>query len=557
MVRWMIKRDWKTRSLFIALCCALFVSSHTVSAATVPPSIYPLIGDYGGAIREEEPRADGAVHLDTERTIQRLKELHVNAYFYLIWHEKSDWDDLRKEFLPAAKRAGINVWVYLVPPSEAEIKRPEPFGTDYIAWFRAVGRLSRDFPNLKGIVMDDFSDNLSFFNPRYLAKAKEAGLSQNPQLLFYPQIYYAALTPALLKRYQTLFDGVVMSFRDDHYRNTQKIDRMIGQLDEVRSILAPFHLPFIVMIYASRLSATPANPSVDYVEGALKLAMTRLKLRRLEGIVTYVLQKEFDHEDDNLAQSGKGYANLFAPHLSDDEALGGHYVEWSQRIYISPHSRATLRFWHMSVYPPQLAAGAYVKQVLIDDQVVWQRKITDHPTNQWHSVTLDLTPLLRNKRQAILSLRLTKTKVGTTPWTFSGFDHLTATGFLLGNANFEYKGEAWSLISSTRHFLGEILLYDPARRYRTFQAVQRLYQSYQLFEQLARWSEHPMIIRRADRLLTCIWLDQTVLANELLEELSSLVLFDRNIPYPIKEKLIQDSHQLYLLLNGRNSPPAR
>ncbi|MFC7440594.1 hypothetical protein [Laceyella putida] len=550
MVSWLIKRDWKYRCWFISLCCALMIPTAPASASNALPSPYPLVGDYGGEIREKKPRADGLVHVDTEQTIRRLKELHVNTYFYLVWHEKSDWDDLRKEFLPAAHRAGIHVWVYLVPPSEAQLQRSEPFGTDYIAWFRAVGRLSRHFPNLKGIVMDDFDNNASFFTPHYLKKAREAGLSENPQLRFYPQIYYPSLTPALLKQYHALFDGVVMSFRDDHYRNTQKIDRMIEQLDEVQSVLERVRLPFILMIYASRLSATPANPSVHYVEGALKLALTRLKLRRLDGVVTYVLQKEFhQEEDDCIAKSGYGYANLFAPAIPADESSAGHYVEWRQRIFVQPHNQAKLAFWHISVYPPYVVQGTYVKQVLIDNQVVWQSKITQHEANRWVPVTLDLTRVLRNKRQAILSLRLTKTKAGPAYWTYSGFDHLAATGFQLHNADFEYKGHDWNLISSTRHLLGEILLYDPGRRYRTFQAVRKLYQSYHLYEQLARWAEHPLLIRKADRLLTCILLDQTPLARDLLEEMPSLVLFDRHIPYQTKEKLIRDTHQLYHLLN--------
>ncbi|MRG28173.1 hypothetical protein [Laceyella tengchongensis] len=551
MVSWLFKRNWKFRCWLVSLCCSLiFTLIQPVSVTAAPPSPYPILGDYGGEIREKKPRADGLVHVDTPRTIQRLKELHANTYFYLIWHEKSDWDDLRKEFLPAARQAGINVWVYLVPPSEAQLKRSEPFGTDYVAWFRAVGRLGRHFPNLKGIVMDDFNDNLTFFTPTYLAKAKEAGRRENPGFLFYPQIYYPALDTALLTHYRHLFDGVVMSFRDDHYRNTQKTDRMIEQLDEVQARLERARLPFILMIYASRLSATPANPSAQYVANALKLALGRLKLQRLDGVVTYVLHKEFlQEEGDAVAKSGASYANLFAPAVSSHDDAPGHYVEWRQRIYLDPRTQAKLSFWHMSVYPPNTAAGTYTKQVLIDNRVVWQSNITSHASESWVPVTLDLTRVFRGKRQAVLSLRLTKMKKGPAPWTYSGFDCLSASGISLQNGDFEYQGNEWELISSTRNLMGEVLRYDPSRRFRTFQAVRRMYRTFRLHEDLTQWAEHPLLIRKADRLLTCILLDRLPFALHLLEELPGLVLFDRQIPYHRKEALIRDAHQLHHLLD--------
>lgn len=85
----------------------------TALAHPSPPS--PFLGDYAGELREPRPRKDGVRHVDTPRLIQKLKELGVTHYFYLIWHAPTDWDDLRHEFLPAARQAGIDVWVYLVP----------------------------------------------------------------------------------------------------------------------------------------------------------------------------------------------------------------------------------------------------------------------------------------------------------------------------------------------------------------------------------------------------------------------------------------------------------
>src|SRR5512146_2304549 len=64
----------------------------------------------------EPRRADGRV--DVDALLGRLTELHATCYYWLIWHAPSDWDDL-KLFLPKAAAANIQVWVYLVPPTES------------------------------------------------------------------------------------------------------------------------------------------------------------------------------------------------------------------------------------------------------------------------------------------------------------------------------------------------------------------------------------------------------------------------------------------------------
>ena len=77
-----------------------------------------IVGDYNMEIRKQQPRADGIRHVDTPATIFRLRQAHVTTYFYLVFHAATDWTDFTAEFLPAAEQAGIDIWVYLVPPSE-------------------------------------------------------------------------------------------------------------------------------------------------------------------------------------------------------------------------------------------------------------------------------------------------------------------------------------------------------------------------------------------------------------------------------------------------------
>ena len=91
----------------------------------------PHFADY-----DSEPRrADG--HVDGEALLARLKELHVTTYYWLVWHARTDWDDL-KLFLPKAAEANIEVWVYLAgDASEFRLRHGDPASPERIAeWLK-------------------------------------------------------------------------------------------------------------------------------------------------------------------------------------------------------------------------------------------------------------------------------------------------------------------------------------------------------------------------------------------------------------------------------------
>jgi hypothetical protein len=82
--------------------------------------------------------------VDGDALAARLKALGVKTYYWLIWHAPTDWEDL-KLFLPKARQEGIEVWVYLVPPSESPPHTElysEPFRLDYHRWAEEIARLS-------------------------------------------------------------------------------------------------------------------------------------------------------------------------------------------------------------------------------------------------------------------------------------------------------------------------------------------------------------------------------------------------------------------------------
>lgn len=190
----------------ISLMLILALTSQYVSAR---PSM--IVGDYAAA-----PLINGRV--DSDLLLERLRELNVNTYMWLIWRNKSDWDDL-KEFLPKANAAGIKVWAYLVPPSETEIDHKgypysEPYRVDYIRWAQEIAKLSLQQPNLVGYVIDDFWSNIKpgRFSKEYIASFVRSGKELNPNLKFYPLIYFNEINPDSAKFLSKLVDGIIAAY---------------------------------------------------------------------------------------------------------------------------------------------------------------------------------------------------------------------------------------------------------------------------------------------------------------------------------------------------------
>jgi hypothetical protein len=176
-----------------------------------PAPLHDIIADYNAELR----RPDGRV--DVDLMVARLKELGVNTYFWLIWHAPTDWDDLQI-FLPKAAEAGIQVCVYLVPPSESPPYTKlysEPFRLDYIRWAEEIAKLSLKHPNLTAWVIDDFYANRQFFTPDYVRKMQERAKTINPHLAFLPLMYFPEITRRFVDEYGQVIDGVVVAYPQD------------------------------------------------------------------------------------------------------------------------------------------------------------------------------------------------------------------------------------------------------------------------------------------------------------------------------------------------------
>lgn len=220
------------------------------------------------------PKLDNG-RVDINKLLDELKDLNVNTYNWLIWQGEKDWDDLQL-FLPLAKKNKINVWVSLVPFSEAKPRTKwssEPYGTDYVTWAQEIAKLSLEYTNLTALSIDDFvAWNLQFYTPEYTAEFINAMHEINPRLAFVPCIYYTSTKITdYSKDYLPYFDAILFPYKAESSgkETLSRSDLLVNELDSMRAMFKD--LPIIVDIYSSRHSkAGSSTPS--YVEEMIKLS---------------------------------------------------------------------------------------------------------------------------------------------------------------------------------------------------------------------------------------------------------------------------------------------
>jgi hypothetical protein len=436
----------------------------------------------GGEVREAVPRCDGYRHIDTPRMIKRLKALHANTCNYLLWNSPTDFDDLRQEFLPAAQKAGINVWTYMAPPAETHPrgKGSDPYRTNYLAWAKALATLSLRYSNLQAWVMDDFTWNLKTFTPEYVAEMQRVAHAINPQFRFFPVLHFTALSEKWVSDYGPLVDGIMCPYLDLPYNNTQRASSLEAQIQTAR---ARFQKPLYVLFYAGRHLASPLEPTPEYVTEFLHIAFPAMRDGRLGGVVAYAvaMEPQTPHTLPNQAVEGCGRLSLAAAATISDT---NDFAQASQIIHPDPKSpRYAISFWHYDQWGlPEYPKGQFAKQLLVDDAVVWECDPALDVRSTWLEGSIlqgpvDLTRVLKDKSAAKLTFRLRATKTDGKPPIDVGFDRLSTIGFTLQDPGFE-TGQGWQISDAGRALLGALDRYEPERPQRVFKAIAKAYRQY-------------------------------------------------------------------------------
>lgn len=438
----------------------------------------------GAVIREDEARADGYRHIDTPAMIERLKALHVNTYTFGIWDMATDWEDLRTEFAPAAAGAGIDIWVYIVPPSECftdpqphlDGRCSRPYKEDYVAWAEAIADLSVRYPNVRAWAIDDFlvGNNSDLFTKEYIDSVRAASDAINPDLGWYVTMYYGEITDPNLSTISDSLDGVIYPYlgANSSTRDATWVER---RLDDLGARTSAHGLNLVLLLYSGRFLDGINHPTEDYAADVIERAKPYLADGRLEGIVSYANPMRLDlHQPsfDHWARNGNGRLSLNV--MNHTSTPDGAYAEATQKIAVDAgDGPKTLRFHHRDQYIGGLT-GYQLLQVLVDGAAVWESDISTDARERWIPEELDLTRALAGKTEAQLTFRLHHKKgVGWWP-TDLGVDDVAGDGITVRNGGFESPGK-WKLRRTNEGLEPLIDRFAADRPTRIFNAVGKAY----------------------------------------------------------------------------------
>lgn len=392
------RRTLARRLLGLAAAFAA-ATGMTLAGPSTPPAeavTGTTLGDYGGAVMS------GTNTIDIPATVSKLSQAHVNTYAYLVcWDDttsQSQWNQL-PSFLTAAAGAGIEVWVYMCPPSESANSDGSaglgPYHWDYAAWGQAIGNLANSHPNLVAWAMDDFGYNTSSsysaeFTPSYTASMVSAMKSARAAMRFYPVMYRHDVlgNTAELGPYKGIVDGLIFPYRNES-----------GGKDTTSSANVSVELPDVWQV-----SACP------------------------------------------------GGSRCYQVSFPGDTPSGVNWIGGiEQTASVPAGGTKTLSFTYTDDYLGSTYGYRFV-EVAVDGHPVWSEDVGGDRDQR--RATVDLTSELAGKTSANIQLWVKdKQAVGNFHTTVT-FDDVTTSGFSLTNGNFEGSGGWTTRQSSSAYSLG-------------------------------------------------------------------------------------------------------
>ena len=259
------------------------------------PSLAPLLGDYVHVgVRTSQARTD------IEKLLTVLENMNAQDYMHLVWGEKnypSSWEDFQL-LCPEFQKAGRRLWLYLTPPSEPP--PPEPFGSDYIRWAVECAKLAKQYPAVAGLCIDDFNGNVKTFTPAYCKEMMRAAHEIAPHLAFLVVCYFGYYEKTIAPHVETgAIDGVIFPYFYPH-RNHSDTSSLLPQIETYRRWLDQQtdkggfagKMPLVVMVYATKHSASPDPPTPAYIRECLDIGLKATENDLADGVVTYCLPKD-------------------------------------------------------------------------------------------------------------------------------------------------------------------------------------------------------------------------------------------------------------------------
>ena len=233
--------------------------------AKTNPFYRGIVSAYAGMVY----RSDGSPDIDAMLSL--IKELGVNCYTYLIAYRSDKELSALSDFCSKAEKEGIEVWAYLVPPSEAPKDYP-PYGLDYLKWAEAIANISLQHPNLTLWMIDDFDHNLSFFTIDYTRQIYEKSKGINPNLLFGVCVYHENLKKFADLGYLQYTDALLWGYQHNSslypdcgvYPNSLPL--------EINDYLKTGKIAIPCIYFTAHSSWPEGRPTKEYLQGAMKIA---------------------------------------------------------------------------------------------------------------------------------------------------------------------------------------------------------------------------------------------------------------------------------------------
>lgn len=425
------------------------------AASSGTPHHDTMLGDFAAPIYHEETSPEGVKLVDAEATLDALEEAKVNTYAYPIFGlphygdgtagpieiTQSQWDRV-PEFAEAASKRGIDVYLYLVPPSigalDTSVPRPEqepgiaPFGWDYIAWAEETAKLSKEHPNIGGLFIDDFDSNTPYhdspysfaFTPEYVEQMSAAAKQHNPDFTIHGVVYYQSLEVA--SNFRGALDGVVFPYRattgDPGTADPSKV-REEGEVygDLTHCFSGDTCLQLASSADAPSDSTATASTSIDVAAG---------KQHELEIALNH---------DNYLPTCEDGSCYQFSvPNYTP--TANGDYAAISQEVTVTGDGPHNLSFWTGAVNSS--LAGYHVLEALVNGEVVASRDVNDPAGPK--VLDVNVTDHIGDAETATVTFRLhNATGVGN----YDGqifLDEIELTGAEIADASFdEPESQAW------------------------------------------------------------------------------------------------------------------
>ncbi len=276
-----------------------------------------------------------------------------------------------------------------------------------------------------------------------------------------------------------MVDGIVFPFADEPNHNTQVASSLNRQIEEVQGKLVPRHLGLIVLIYCGRNLNAEQAPKATYVDEALRRALPYAADGRIDGVICYgtPIADPPNLPSEHLAGWGNGrlsFAVGHRVHVQKDTWAAAY-----QTVNVDPNSpRYELSFWQYDQYTRHSQAGVHLKQVLVDDHLLWSEDVSEYIWNMWlqggvlnHPVSIP-KEWLHGKQKCQLRFRLYEASSAVDYPVDVGFDNLEAVGLTISNPGFETQS-AWKFDSNSPAIVPSIDIYHSDEPHRILDAIEK------------------------------------------------------------------------------------